>query len=171
MDTLVQFEIPISGLREGVHQYSYKVNKDFFDCFEASPIEEGKLKVDVLFDKRPDMFLLTFDINGHVKTICDRCLEPFNLPIKKTPSLIVKIDENAQEEAEVAYISPEIKKLNIGKFIYEFIILSIPIIKSHDLADEACDEEMLKYLEPEEPEEPEEKAENPMWAALKKFKK
>lgn len=170
MDALVQFNIPVSGLGDGVHSFDFQIDSSFFEHFEKSPIQEGQFTVKAYFDKRPDLYVLSFDISGSFKTTCDRCLEDLNLPIKSSESLMVKFDETEHEEADIVYIIQGAKNFNIAKYIYEFILLAIPMIKTHELADLDCDEEMTKFLEIEETEEPD-ASENSIWAALKDFKK
>ncbi|MCR9286431.1 MAG: DUF177 domain-containing protein [Bacteroidetes bacterium] len=174
MDALVQFNIPVSGLKDGLHTYDFQIDSSFFECFEASPLKEGNVNVKVYFDKRPDLYVLTFDLKGIVKTTCDRCLDEFNLPIKGTHDLMVKFDETEHEDADIIYILRGEKSLSIAKYVYEFINLSMPIMKTHDDADEDCNEDIVKYLNNynfDEKEEESESKENPMWEALKKFKK
>lgn len=171
MDALPQFSIPFSGLGDGVHEFDFQVDTKFFAAFESSPIENADIKNHLIFDKRADMMVLTFENKGTIHTTCDRCLEVFDLPIDDTQSLIFKFSEGVSEDPDVVHLSKGTKTLNVAKYIYEFIILAIPMIKTHDLADEDCDEEMLNYLDPiETDEDKDDDAENPIWGALKDFK-
>ena len=172
MDALPQFIVPFSGLGDGVHEFDFQIDKSFFAVFEASPIAEGAVNLHLIFDKRSDMMLLTFEIFGTVHTICDRCLEAFNLPIDDNQSLIFKFSEEESNDPEIVNLPQGTKSMNVAEYIYEFIILAIPMIKVHDLADEDCDEEMLNYLEEpiDDGDEEAEKTENPIWGALKNIK-
>lgn len=172
METLLPFSIPVKGLRTGVHHYEFQIGRAFFAAFEASPIEEGELAVNLQFDKRPGLYILQFDIRGTVKTECDRCLASINLPIVDSQQLLVKFsEEDEQEEADVIYIHAEATQLNVAQYIYEFIILAVPMIKVYDCEskeESPCDLEMLAYLEGENEDQ---EASNPVWDALKNFKK
>lgn len=167
MDALDQFTIPVSGLHNGLHAYDFSIGKEFFDCFEESPIADGLVEVHFTFDKSPDLYELNFEITGTVKVTCDRCLEEFDLPIDDEQMLLVKFDEKPWEDAEVVYITPDTQQLNVAKYIYEFINLAVPIAKTHDDADGQCDPEMLKYLEPGEEDASNDDAPDPIWNALK----
>ncbi len=169
MDALAQFNIPVSGLGDGVHSFDFQIDNSFFKHFESSPVKEGQFDVKVLFDKRPDLYVLNFDLKGNITTTCDRCLDEFNLPVNSVQDLMVKFDETEHEEADIVYIIRGSKHFNVAKYIYEFMLLAIPIIKTHDLAGENCNEDMTKYLE-NGAEESIEKTENPVWDALKDFK-
>ncbi len=176
MDALVQYTIPVSGLRNGMHQFDFEVDSDFFKHFEASPIQTGDVQVRLYFEKRPDLYVLTFDFEGTIQAECDRCLEEMKLKISGNDQLLVKFDTEASEDADIVYIPPGTQQLNVSKYVYEFICLSIPLIKTHDDSDEDCDPEMIRYLEmtneplPEE-EETKEEDSTSIWDALKDFNK
>ena len=174
MDSLVEFSIPVSGLGNGLHQFQFRIDSQFFSCFEESPIEDGDINVLLDFDKRPDMYVLQFDFEGTVKTDCDRCLASIGLPVSGSEQLLVKFSlDEEDEEADVIYISPETKKFNVSRFIYEFIILAMPMIKVYHCETETprpCNPEMLEYLSSgQEKEDPENKEDNPIWEELKKL--
>jgi uncharacterized metal-binding protein YceD (DUF177 family) len=171
MDALPQFSIPFSGLGDGVHEFDFQVDTSFFTAFEASPIKTAAIKNHLIFDKRSDMMVLTFENKGTINTTCDRCLEEFDLPIDDTQSLIFKFSDDVSDNPDVVHLEKGTKTLNVAEYIYEFIILAIPMIKTHDLADEDCDEEMLDYLDPIEDENTNDEPENPIWGALKNFNK
>ena len=150
MDALRRFTIPIMGLGEGQHQFDFLINDEFFSHFEKSPIQRGSFDVKFIIDKRVDMLLLTFDFKGSMKTKCDRCLAPINLPIIATEDLIVKYADEAVEEEEVVYIERGVSELNVAKFIYEYICLAKPVTHIYNCEDEpenVCDLETLDYLE------------------------
>ncbi|MFN7115152.1 MAG: YceD family protein [Saprospiraceae bacterium] len=177
MDPLIQYSLPVRGLRVGAHRFDFQVDKAFFSQFEDSPVQEGAVNVTLTLDKRPDMLLLEFDFAGTVKTDCDRCLAPINLPVKDTQHLIVKFSETEEaEDADVIYVQPDIQQLHVAKYVYEYIILSMPIIRVYNCEDEAvrpCNQEMLRYLQNGNDEaEPETTTEsNPIWEELKKLNK
>lgn len=169
MNVLDQFSIPVSGLSNGLHGYEFSIDKDFFDAFEESPIKEGSVHVHFDFDKRDDMYVLLFSFEGEVQVTCDRCLDPFALPIEDRQSLLVKFDDEPWEDADVVFIQKGTQVLNVAKYIYEFINLAVPMTKTHDDAGDDCNPDMLKYLEQPEEEEAEEPDSNPFLDALKDF--
>lgn len=167
MNALDHFTIPVSGLRDGLHEYDFDISREFFQCFEGSPIQDGKVSVHFIFDKRPSLYEMTFEIEGTVKTACDRCLEMFDLPIGDEQNLLVKFDEKIWEDADVIYILPGTQSLNVARYIYEFINLAVPMTKTHEDAGESCNPEMLKYIQPENEEHENEEDTGSIWDALK----
>lgn len=168
MEALNEFTIPIEGLSEGIHFFDFQIDKRFFDHFENSLIKDGKFDMKLHFDKRPDMLVLTFEFSGTFKTDCDRCLEGINLPVIDSQQLIVKYSDQVKED-EIIYIPRSTTLLNVAKYAYESIGLSIPITKVCDnMENPPCNDNMLDYLEKEDNDE---NTENPIWEALKNFKK
>ena len=169
MNALDQFSIPISGLSNGLHGYDFNIGKDFFQAFEESPIKDGAVKVHLDFDKSEDMYVLSFSFEGNVDVTCDRCLDSFALPIEDRQNLMVKFADEPSEDADVVFILKGTPSLNVARYIYEFINLAVPIIKTHDAAGDNCDPEMLKYLEQTNGQQTDESAPNPFRDALKDF--
>ena len=171
MNPLVPFVIPIRGLFPGLHDYTFDIDASFFEQFENAPVQDGDVEMRLELNKQSDMYVLQFEFEGTVNTDCDRCLAPIALPIEGAERLLVKFSlEETSEEAEVIFIHPETPQLDVSKYVYEFICLAIPMIKTYDCEAEnkkPCDEKMLGYLESQNEEE---QQDNPIWDALKKLK-
>ncbi|NJN33387.1 MAG: hypothetical protein HC817_03165 [Saprospiraceae bacterium] len=45
MDNLKEFSIPIKGLKTGVHEFNFHIEKSFFEQFEGSAIQDGDFQV------------------------------------------------------------------------------------------------------------------------------
>lgn len=170
MDPFLAYSIPIQGLKTGIHRFKYTLDREFFRHFEGSPIEDGKVEVDVQLDKRADMLLLDFKIDGYSNTECDRCTAAIELPFQEERQLVVKFgDAEGEEEDEVVFISREAPALQLAPYLYEFTVLALPITNTYDCRSEAqppCNFEVLKYLE----NNTEEGKSNPVWDALKDLK-
>jgi len=181
MKPLIQYSLPVKGLRKGTHQFDFQIDSAFFKHFEGAPVSDGNIELTLLFDKRPNLYVLDFQFSGTLKTECDRCLAWIDLPVSGEQRLMVKFSTEADkesEEADVVYVDPETQHFNVAKYVYEYIILAMPISKVYDCEnDEAavCNQEMLQYLQPENGSaasetDSEEQADNPIWAELKKLK-
>jgi uncharacterized metal-binding protein YceD (DUF177 family) len=174
MNYLSQYTLPFSGLSEGKHLFDFDVNDRFFAEFETSEVEKGELKVQVELEKRSTYLRLTFSLRGIVQLICDRCLENFDYPLESTRELLVKFsDKPVEDEAELIYLHPTDYQVEIAQYIYEFVILSLPIRRVHPDGEDGeslCDPVMIKKLEElryhgKTSDEPE----DPRWKELKKF--
>ncbi len=173
MKALNHFSIPVQGLKNGMHQFDFQVGKAFFAQFENSQIADGNFDIKLYFDKRPDMYVMTFSFEGHIKTACDRCLVDIKLPVKGDDQLMVKFADQPSEDAEIKKKKKGLNELNVAKYVYEFITLAVPILKVYDCENDenpVCDQEMLDHLDKSQDQE-EEKTSNPIWDSLKDFDK
>lgn len=136
MNVLDHFSIPYKGMGIGTHQVNFKVDSRFFKEFEDSHIDNGDFKVNVELDKRHDHSILIFNIDGNTNANCDRCLSQIHLPLQGSFKLHVKHGEKVESNDEIMFIHPETSILNLAQVVYEFILLSMPIIKVYD-----CDQE------------------------------
>lgn len=174
MNYLSQYTLPFSGLSEGKHLFDFEINDRFFAEFETSEVAKGDLKVLVELEKRSTHLRLTFSIKGIVQLICDRCLENFSYALESTRELLVKFsDEPVEDEAELIYLHPTDFQVEIAQYIYEFVILSLPIRRIHPDGEDGeslCDPVMIKKLEELRYHgKSSDELEDPRWKELKKF--
>lgn len=179
MQPLTEYIIPVSGLKIGIHRFDFQVDRSFFQHFEGSPIEEGVFQVHLDFDKRYDLYELKFDISGHVKVACDRCLEHIQLPVKGNHMLIVKLtEENLDEDADIVFIAPDVTSVDVSKWVYEYICLSLPLRNVYDCEKDpnrVCNDEILGFLAKsseqhtdKKEEAPDADKQNDIWTQLNK---
>jgi len=166
MNVLDHFSVPYKGLGNGIHHLKFNVDSEFFKKFEDSHIDNGNFEVDVELDKRHDHSILLFDIKGKTKTNCDRCLSAIKLPMQGSFKLHVKYGEDEGSNDEIMFIHPETSVLNLAQIVYEYILLSMPIIKIYDCKNEKsppCNFDVLEKLEVEEEDEDQ----NNVWDSLR----
>lgn len=168
MDAFVSYALPIQGLKTGVHHFKFEIDSDFFAQFEDSPVETGKVLFELELDKRPDMMLFNFTMEGFVQSECDRCTATIDLPIEDERQLIVKFGEEDLEldEDEVIFIPRDAPVFNVAKYLYEFVVLALPITNVYDCENDEpppCNFEVLKHLKSES----DEGNTNSVWDSLK----
>ena len=73
MNAFAPYSIPIQGLKIGIHHFQFLIDDSFFALYEASPVQEGNLNFEVHFEKRADMLVIDFEVEGTVRAECDRC--------------------------------------------------------------------------------------------------
>jgi uncharacterized protein len=173
---LKDFEIGIGRLSEKGHTYHYQLGDTFFKLFPESLIDTGKLEVLVELEKSVTMLQLSFDIQGHIELVCDRSLEPFDYPLNFQEHLILKFGDHHEELTdEIELIERDTQEINIGRYLYEFIGLAVPMKKIHPKYEgqtfEETEEGMLVYSSQlSQGEAPEEESTDPRWEILKKLK-
>ncbi len=146
MEALKEFTVPLTGLKPGAHVYKMEAGKDFFSHFENSPIQEGLFQVEISLDRRTDMAIVDFDIQGSYRCNCDRCLVAISLPIEIQDEIILKFDEQGDDSDEVIYLDSQASEWNAAKVVYELICLAKPLINVYDCKGKPCDQTMLKKL-------------------------
>ncbi len=170
MDVLAHFSLPYKGLGNGIHDLKFVVDGTLLDAFNCTLVKDGTIDVSLQLDKKYDHSILDFEISGTVKTMCDRCGADIDLPVTGTYRLYLKVSSRElDDEVEVMYILPETAIVNLGKVIYEFIILSLPMVKTFDcqeMPDPPCDFEALSKLETNDDKESGD-VQNDIWNVLK----
>ncbi len=147
---LRNYIIPFKGLREGTHQFDFEIDDEFFERFGATEITEGSLKAGIVLHKETRLLTLDFDIRGLVRVVCDRCLGYFYLPLEYNGSLFFKFGPVRREETDNSLIIPyDETEIDVSRFIYEFIHLSLPYKKIHPKdvnGNSGCDKDMTERL-------------------------
>ena len=171
MKDLKNFDISFVGLKDGIHQFEYIIKKEFFDFFNYDEFSNSKVTVKLSFLKKATMFELSFNFNGWVEVLCDVSGEIFQQPISSTMNLIVKFGDEFNDENEDLLIIPHSDyKLNVSQYIYEAIILTVPIKRIHPgVNDGSLNSEVLNKLKELEIKDQEDSNEeiDPRWNKLK----
>lgn len=166
------YAIRISGIGEGDHDFSFDLDRQFFVLFEHPDISDGNVHAEVILEKKQGVLSLHFKLEGEVEVMCDRCLEKFMTDISTTQTIFVKMGETPGEiEDDMLIIGRDDHKIEVGQYLYEFIMLALPYQKIHPDDSEGnstCNPEMLKQLDAHRTKEPDrEEKIDPRWDALK----
>ncbi len=148
--TIDQYTVHYKGLKIGRHHFDFEVDDSFFEQFDEGEIKKGKINVSVELERHNLMLEFRFNIKGLVEVECDRCLDPFMLPISFKGDLFVKITENENvNDDEIWFISNNEHQVNLAQYIYESINLSLPLKRYHGISgtnESDCDPIMLNRL-------------------------
>lgn len=173
-----EFEIAWQGLKPGPHTFIYDIDDRFIE--ERGEVDDSfknwNAKITLGFDKHESFFMLHFDIDGHVTVPCDRCGDEFELRLWDEFDLVIKLTGDdagtIDDEDDVVFIPRSETVIDISNWLYEFLMLSVPLQYIHpDKPDgtPGCNPQALKLLD--KLSEPEEKpAQNPLWKELEKLK-
>lgn len=123
-----EFVIPFVGLKVGKHLFKYQIDNAFFEEYECEKFEKVAVSCEVEFDKKTTFFEVNFKHKGTVLTNCDVTDDPFDLKINGKFRLIVQMGEEFNNDNEELLILPHGSyQIDIKQFIYENIMLSIPL--------------------------------------------
>jgi len=166
--------IPFSGLKQGKHEFNFKVNNTFFESFEYNEFNDAAIDLHVLLNKSSTMLELEMTATGTVNVNCDVTNEAYDQPITADLDLVVKFGEEYNDDNDEILILPHGEfKVDIAQYVYEMIVLSVPLKKVHPgVLDGTLESEAISKLEelhPKEVKENKEKETDPRWDSLKKL--
>ncbi len=172
MCSLEFMKIDLKGMTTDHEVCEYDLTDDFFSALDGSQLEHGTLHVSVSIRKMAGFFELLFKTEGYVSVSCDRCLEDMEQPIDTINRLMVKLGDTYSETDDTVTVSEDEGILVADWFVYEFIMLAIPIKHVH--APGKCNSAMTQKLAElsgaVRSSEEEEEIIDPRWEKLKSLK-
>jgi len=166
------YTIPFYGLKEGVHAYDFEIDNWFFEFFDNPDLPGGKLRVLLSLARKPSFLELEFSFKGHLRLICDRCLDEYDHLVDFEQKMFVRFGDKDEEQSDIVVVIPkEETRLNVAQYIYEFAALSIPVKKVHpddENGKGTCNQEMIRKLEQHQRDSVE--YTDPRWEVLKNLK-
>lgn len=175
MNNLKKYLIPFVGLKIGKHQFDYQIDNTFFKNFDYDEFNDVSVKVDIVLEKKSTMLELEIKHKGTVNVPCDVSGEEFDLPIKGKLKLLVKFGDAFNDDNEELLILPHGEfQVSVAQYIYESIILSVPLRRIHPGVKDGSLSHVIDKLESLSPQEnkKEEQQNNdidPRWENLKKL--
>ena len=172
MCSLEQFKIDLKNQKDEVRTFDFDLDNLFFSALDGSEVKQGALHASVSIRKMTGFYELLFHAEGTVTVTCDRCLDDMSQPIETDNRLVVKLGAAYSEEDDVITVSEDEGILDVSWFIYEFIVLAIPIKHVH--APGKCNPAMSQVLEELSADRSSDEASDqpidPRWSALEKLK-
>ena len=169
MNLLKNYDIDISKLNLGQHEFRFQIEDQFFELFDYSLIDRGSLSASIVLDKKTTFISMTFQIYGTIELVCDRSLEHFDYDLSIENEMVFKYGDEAKVVSdEIEIITSNTQRINVANYLYEFIGVSIPMKKLHPrFADESEENQIIFSSDCDE----EEKTDiDPRWNELKKLK-
>jgi uncharacterized protein len=170
-----QYIIPYKSLENGGHIFDFKIAKEFFENIESSEINDGYLEMQLQMQKITSCLLLEYEIKGKVSVQCDRCLDYYSTPLSFQGKAKVVFEEDLSgydKETDIIYLSPDADELDLTHFIYESIVLNLPVQKIHpddEKGKSTCNKKMLDLLKNHNAGKKKDTM-DPRWEQLLKYK-
>ena len=127
--TLQPFVVNLNDLGRGVSSLAQSAGKEFFESFGNQEILDADIKVQASVNNRGVSVDVEAEISGTVTVLCDRCLEPLEIPV-----------ETGFEET----YAPEGAELDFSQEVYDFVCIALPLQRVHE--EGKCNPETTKYL-------------------------
>ena len=140
MCSLETYKIDLKGLQQDETTFSYSLDDDFFKALDGAQLEH----VSVSIRKMAGFFEFLFHTEGTVTVTCDRCLDDMQQPISTENRLTVRLGDTYSETDDTVTVAEDEGILDTSWFIYEFIMLAIPIKHVH--APGGCNSAMTQKL-------------------------
>ncbi|GAB4019566.1 YceD family protein [Spirosoma koreense] len=178
MNVLRAYDIHIVGLENKRYAYDFISDDAFFAAMEQDLIAKGNVQTHLVLDKSETMIRLDFQISGSVEQTCDRSLDEYDEPVDIQQTMLLKFsDHNEELSDEIELIERNTATINVARYIFEFIGLSLPMKRLHprfrdeDEEDDGNPNGKLVYRSDAEADEAgEDQADiDPRWAALRKL--
>ncbi len=168
---LERFLIDLKALTEDETSLEYSLDNQFFEALEGAQVQEGSLHVSGSIRKAVGFFELQLHTTGTIRIPCDRCLDLMDQPIEADLRLVIKLGDTYAEDDDIITVEEHDAVLNIAWFIYESIILAVPIQHVHQPGD--CNDAMMRVLEQHSAarsSDADAREIDPRWSALLKLK-
>lgn len=160
-----RFCLELRHLSEGEFAVEFHLDDPFLSQDNLFDIKGGDVMVYVNGVRSGDDFELTFDFEGELNTVCDRCLGEMLLPVENTFPLSVRLIDGVSkvDEDDSYLVSRQDAILNLDELLFEFAVLSLPICKVHPEGE--CNPEVESFFSSQT-----RSIEDPRWAPLKDWK-
>lgn len=176
MDKLNAYKIDINSLKDGIETRSMIADDDFFAYVQGNEIEHGNVGLEMQIRETQGVCKVTFQFEGQVQVLCDRCLEPMMQAVSGEAELNIKLGEGYKDDGDYIIVPENEAIADIAWQVYEQIALQIPIRHVHEEGE--CETSMTEVLDKHEAIENNESNEevaaetqttDPRWDALKKI--
>ncbi|MBL6647595.1 MAG: DUF177 domain-containing protein [Flavobacteriaceae bacterium] len=128
MHFLNQFVINFAGLKLGVHEFKFDLDNSFFEHFDYNDFNSCNISTKILLNKKSNLLELNFFSKGSINLNCHVSNEPFDFSQKNEMNLVVKFSsEKICDNEEFLVLPNGVSQINVSHYLYEMIILSLPI--------------------------------------------
>lgn len=146
MCSFESLDIDLKALKTDDTHLDFSLANDYFSSLEGAEVSKGKVTVALDIHKTTDRYFdLSFHISGQVTVTCDRCLDEMEQPIDTEARLFAKLGDEYAEDDDLVTVDESEGTLNLAWFVYQFIVLDIPIKHVH--APGKCNRAMIQMLE------------------------
>ncbi|MDR0728501.1 MAG: DUF177 domain-containing protein [Prevotellaceae bacterium] len=141
-----KYSIAIGRLSVGKHFFSFKIDDAFFVDFEGSEVQQAAIEAAITVIKNTELVQLEVQLTGQVTVPCDRCLDDLTMSVAFRGAPVVKFtaDDNNPVDDNVLWVSIDADEVDLMQYLYDSIILSLPLQRIHDV--EKCNKDMIEKL-------------------------
>jgi uncharacterized metal-binding protein YceD (DUF177 family) len=138
------YNVVLKDLNNEPRVSEYLLDNDYFKKIDSPEVQKGSVNAIVTARKKNQAFEIDFVLEGTVLIPCDRCLDEMEQTISYKEKLLVKFGDKFSEEDEIVIVPESEGAINVAWFLYEFILLNIPLKHVH--APGECNKTMVTKL-------------------------
>jgi len=138
------YNLVLKDINDETRVIEYDLDDAYFKKIDSPEVQRGNVKSKVSVHKKLNTFELQFQLDGSITIPCDRCLDDMEQPIHYKEKLQVKFVDKFAEEDEIVIVPENEGAINVAWFLYEFIVLNIPIKHVHATGE--CNKTMVVKL-------------------------
>ena len=138
------YNVVLKDISNEMRMFEYDLDDAYFKKIDSPEVQKGNVKATLSVLKKQTTYELQFIIEGSVIIPCDRCLDDMVQPIHYKEKLQVKFGDSFSEEDEIVIVPESEGAINIAWFLYEFIVLNIPLKHVHPTGE--CNKTMATKL-------------------------
>jgi uncharacterized metal-binding protein YceD (DUF177 family) len=138
------YNVVLKDISSETRVFEYDLDDAYFRKIDSPEVQKGNVKAKVSVQKKLATYELQFFIEGTVIIPCDRCLDDMVQSINYKEKLLVKFGNSFSEEDEIVIVPESEGAINIAWFLYEFIVLNIPMKHVHATGE--CNKTMVTKL-------------------------
>lgn len=149
---LEEFDIEFVKLKDGLHEFNYRLERKFFEVFGNEDVFDSDIAVKAILEKSVNLMNLSLQLKGRVEVSCDRCLVPLSMNIETSHHVLYKMlpeisDDEQRKHDDWVILTQQDFKINLGQECYETTLLSLPMIRNCDEMEvKPCNYQMLAKL-------------------------
>jgi len=138
------YNVVLKDINNETRIIEFELDDAYFKKIDSPEVQRGNVKAKVSVQKKLSTFDIQFVLDGSIIIPCDRCLDDMEQPIHYKEKLQVKFGDKFAEEDEIVIVPESEGAINVAWFLYEFIVLNIPIKHVHATGE--CNKTMVVKL-------------------------
>ena len=140
-----RYIIDAQTLQQKDFEFTLEVGKELLEAMEVSEISDMSYTLKVV-GTRLTTNKMDIEIygEGRVVTLCDRCLEDLVIETEAAGAIVVYFGDEAKPFDGEEVTLQRGDELSIAQFVYDSIMLDLPIVRMHEPQD--CNPDMLARI-------------------------
>ena len=137
---LSDFDIDFNKFKNEKDSFKFQLKDTFFELKDNSLFDQGEIEVIVQCEKFENTLVLDYLLNGHINSLCERCLNDIKIKVNSVRQDVLKLTLNDDLLKEENYLSINHPIFSVYDPIYEQICLDMPtrIICKNSITQYEC---------------------------------